>query len=615
MRKWLGAVTALATAAAVTSTTGTALADYSLSILHFNDFHARFEPINRFDSTCKPEDDAEGKCFGGIARIKTKVDERRAALDKIDRPNLFLIAGDMFQGSLYYTAFKGRASASFMNSMGVDAFVLGNHEFDDGPPVLADFLAATNFPTIAGNVYFGSEPSLKGKVPPYLIVEAGGEKIGIIGVVTTDTAEIAAPGENIAFIDTIRYLDSIVPEVEAQGTNKIIVLSHVGYAEDLAIAKAVRGIDVIVGGHTNTLLSNADPKADGPYPVMVENPDGKKTAIVQVYAYSKYLGELTVKFDDNGDVVFATGNTHLLDAKVKADEAFAARLAGLSAELDKVRNAVVGSAAAVIDGNRESCRVQECAMGNLVADAMLQRVKDQGVSIAIQNGGGLRASIDDGEITMGEVLTVLPFQNTLSTFQLKGSDVIAALENGVSQVEEVKGRFPQVAGLRYAWDPAAEPLGGRIKQAQVMADGGWVDIDPDAAYGLVSNNYMRGGGDGYKVFRDNGMNAYDYGPSLEEVVADYLANNQPYAPYTDGRIIQGASFMMAKADDTAMEKDEEMASDDKMMAGDYVVKRGDNLWNIAKDHYGDPMVWPKISDANKLRNPDIINIGQELMLP
>jgi 5'-nucleotidase/UDP-sugar diphosphatase len=175
-------------------------------------------------------------------------------------------------------------------------------------------------------------------------------------------------------------------------------------------------------------------------------------------------------------------------------------------------------------------------MGNLVADAMLARVRDQGISIAIQNGGGLRSSIDAGEVTMGEVLTVLPFQNTLSTFQLKGMDVVAALENGVSQVEEAKGRFPQVAGVTFVFD-GAKPAGERVSDVMVVgADGSKMPIGLDEVYGVVSNNYMRGGGDGYKIFKTSGMKAYDFGPDLADVVAEYLAANQPYKPYLDGRI-------------------------------------------------------------------------------
>ena len=150
--------------------------------------------------------------------------------------------------------------------------------------------------------------------------------------------------------------------------------------------------------------------------------------------------------------------------------------------------------------------------------------------MALQNAGGLRASIDEGEVTMGEVLTVLPFQNTLSTFQVTGKTLLEALESGVSQIEEVAGRFPQVAGMSYTVDPAA-PVGERISDVMV----GDAPIDPAATYGVVSNNYVRGGGDGYAMFVD-AENAYDFGPDVAEVVAEYLAEQGPYTPAVEGRI-------------------------------------------------------------------------------
>jgi len=149
---------------------------------------------------------------------------------------------------------------------------------------------------------------------------------------------------------------------------------------------------------------------------------------------------------------------------------------------------------------------------------------------AIDRPNVLGASIDAGEVTMGEVISVLPFQNTLSTFEVTGAQILAALENGVSQVEEGAGRFPQVAGMSFAVDLSAEP-GSRVSNVMV----GDAPLDPDATYGAVSNNYVRNGGDGYRMFRD-AMNAYDYGPDLADVTAEYLAANAPYTPYTDGRI-------------------------------------------------------------------------------
>jgi len=524
--------------AATTALTAPAFADYSLTILHLNDLHSRIESINKYDSTCNAESEAEGKCFGGIARIKTMLDERRAALGGEGKNVLTVDAGDQFQGSLFYTTYKGDAAVEFMNGMDIDVMAVGNHEFDDGPAALEAFIDKANFPILSGNIEVNGEPALKGKVPGTLIVEKGGEKIGIVSVLAEDTNETSSPGAGVRFIQAEDYLKGAVEGLEAAGINKIVAVTHMGLPRDMEIAAAVPGIDVIVGGHSHTLLSNTQERASGPYPVIVKNPDGQDVPIVQAYAYGKFLGEIHVTWDDDGNVVNAEGEPILLDASVKPDEAFLARVGELGAPIEELKAKVIGATQDVIDGDRGSCRTGECQMGNLVADAMLDRVKDQGIQLAIQNGGGLRASIDAGEVTMGEVLTVLPFQNTLATFQLKGADVIAALENGVSQVEEVKGRFPQVAGLKLSWTrkkPAGE---GRILLVEVMEDGNWTAIDPDKVYGVVTNNYMRGGGDGYKVFKSAGMNAYDYGPGLEVVVADYLIENGDYKPYTDGRITE-----------------------------------------------------------------------------
>ncbi|KAG1648838.1 Ferrochelatase [Nymphon striatum] len=410
---------------ALALSTGFAAADYTLNILHINDLHSRIEPINRFDSTCGAEDDAEGKCFGGIARNV-----------------LLLDAGDQFQGSLFYTTYKGDAAVEFMNSMGFDAM----------------FIDSANFPVISGNTLVGASTGIEGGLTPYVVKEIAGEKVAIVSVLASDTAETSSPGA--------------VAELEGMGINKIIVLSHVGLARDKEIAASVDGIDVIVGGHS----------AADTYPVRVQNPSGADVPIVQAYAYSKYLGELRVTFDDDGNVLRAHGEPHLLDSSPK----------------------LLAMTTGQIEGNREVCRAQECSMGNLVADAMLDRVKGQGVQIAIQNGGGLRASIDSGEITMGEVLTVLPFQNTLATFEISGEAVVAALENGVSRLADGAGRFPQVSGMSYTFDAEAE-VGSRVSNVKI----GGEPIDLAATYKAVSNNFMRGGGDGYSVFT-SADNAYDY---------------------------------------------------------------------------------------------------------
>ncbi len=508
--------------ALLATTAGMAAADYTLTILHTNDFHARFEPISKYDSGCGEEDNAEGKCFGGSARLVTAVEEARARSNN----SILVDGGDQFQGTLFYTYYKGKLAAEMMNKMGYDGMTVGNHEFDDGPEVLRGFMDAVDFPVLMSNADVSREPLLADKLAKSAVIERGGEKLGLIGLTPQDTDELASPGPNVKFSDPSAAVQGEVDKLTEMGVNKIIVLSHSGYVVDQDVAAKTTGVDVIVGGHTNTLLSNTSDRAEGPYPTMVGS-----TAIVSAYAYGKFLGELNVTFNDAGDVVSATGEPIIMDAAIMEDDATKARIAEAAAPLDEIRNRVVAETAEPIDGERGSCRAQECAMGNLIADAMLDRVKDQGVEIAIQNGGGIRASIDGGEVTMGEVLTVLPFQNTLSTFQVTGETIMAALENGVSQHEDGAGRFPQVAGMSYAFD-VSRPVGSRVSDVLV----GDAPIELGKLYSVVSNNYVRNGGDGYKMFR-SAQNAYDYGPDLADVTAEYMAAQGAFKPYLDGRIV------------------------------------------------------------------------------
>lgn len=533
MHRLLLGTTALAL---MTGFSGSALADFSLQILHINDFHSRFESITKTDSTCNAEGEQKGECFGGIARLKTAIDMKRDAA-KASGGNLVLLsAGDEFQGSLYYTQYKSQIVADFMNDMGFDVVATGNHEFDDGPAEFARFIDLAKFPIVGGNFDTSKDPDLKGRPAGSHILEVAGEKIGVIGALTEETPDIATVGA-VTFSNAEEFVRAEAARLEAEGITKIILLSHLGYEPDKKLAAAVPGVDVIVGGHSHTFLSSTDEKAAGPYPTLVKNPDGADVPVVQAGQYGKYLGDITITWDDAGKVVKAEGAPILLDASVKPDEGFVARVAEAGKPLEELKAKVIGTATAAIEGAREVCRATECAMGNLVSDAMLDRVKGEGITIAIQNGGGLRASIDAGEITMGEVLTVLPFSNTLATFQLKGADIIASLENGLSDIENGAGRFPQVAGLKYSFDKT-KPAGSRLV-GDVMTDenGVWVKLDPEKTYGIVTNNFVRGGGDGYALFGSNALNAYDFGPPLENVLADYIAaKGGSYTPYTDGRI-------------------------------------------------------------------------------
>ena len=598
---------------------GAAFADYELDILHINDLHSRIEPINKFDSTCSAEEEGKNECFGGVARLKTAIDTQRQALS--GKNVLLLNAGDNFQGSLFYTTYKGAAEAEFLNLMKFDAMTVGNHEFDDSEDGLAAFLDKVQFPVVTANVAAGASSKLGDRIKPFIVLDIGGQKVGIVGAVANDTDEISSPGPNVLIGNDVADITAAVAEVKKQGVDKIVALTHVGDPRDLAAIAKIPDVDVVVGGHSHTLLSNTDEKAEGPYPTLVDNPGGYKVPVVQAGAYTKYLGNLKVVFDDHGVVKEAKGDPILIDSSFKPDEAVVARVKELAGPIEEMKAKIVAETAAPIDGSRESCRAGECQMGNLVADALVDRTKGQGVTAAITNGGGLRASIDGGPVSMGEVVTVLPFQNTLSTFQLKGADLVTALENGLSQIEEGAGRFPQVAGMKISFDKS-RPAGSRVVAVEMKEGDAFMPLDPAKVYTLASNNYMRAGGDGYKIFATGATNAYDYGPTLDQVVADYLAANRPYKPYTDGRITAIVAATAGTATDAPAGTTPDAAATatptpQPATAGPtkHVIVRGDTLWDIAKAAYGQGHLWKIISEANGNPKPRALMIGSELQVP
>jgi 5'-nucleotidase/UDP-sugar diphosphatase len=682
-------------ASAIAMSTGASFADYSLNILHINDWHSRIESNNKFESTCSEEDESKGACFGGAARLLTAIAERRKALE--GQNVLLLNAGDNFQGSLFYSTYKGSVETDFLNQMKFDAMALGNHEFDDGEDVLVPFIDKAQFPILGVNIKPNNQSKANGKIKPSVVLDVGGQKIGIVGAVTTDTPEIASPGPNIQFEDDVANITAEVKKLEGEGVNKIIALTHVGYPRDMEAIARIPGVDVVVGGHSHTLLSNKpDDKGAGPYPTMIDNPGGYKVPVVQAASYSKVLGDVVVTFDDAGVVKGAKGDPIWLDKSITPDAAALAKIKELGAPIQEAMKKEVGDTTAAIDGDRKSCRAVECSMGNLIADAMLDRVKGQGVTIAIQNGGGIRASIDQGKVTMGEVFTVLPFQNTLATFQLTGKDLRASIEAGLSEIEEGKGKFPQVAGLKYSFDKAVKPNEGRLKSIETMEGDKWVPLDDAKTYSIVTNNFVRGGGDGYKLFASNATNAYDFGPSLEQVVAAYITANSPYTPKVGDRITDLTSAEVQKQlDEAAAAKKkaaEEKAAAEKAAAeaaakaptapaapaaapaapaaaapaapvvapalpagssdianqapkieaapatpapaapaatapaqaatpaaapakADYIIRKGDTYWWLAKRLLGAHQRWPELQAANPSYDPADLPVGEPLKVP
>ncbi|MEM9787237.1 MAG: metallophosphoesterase, partial [Pseudomonadota bacterium] len=359
----------LTTTCALAITAGMAQADYTLHIIHTNDLHSRIEPINRFDSTCNAEDNAAGECFGGVARVKSKIDELRAEL--ADENVIVLDAGDQYQGSLMFTTYQGDVEIEMMNAIGYDAMSVGNHEFNNGDAGLAKLPDGVDFPVLSGNIDVSQSNELAGKIENHTVLEVGGTRIGLVAALAVDTVETSSPSDAVIFTDEVESLQADVAALTEEGVDIIIALTHVGVNKDMMIAEQVDGLDAVVGGHSHTLFSNTEEGALA-YPTMVGD-----VPVVQAYAYSKYVGHLTLEFDDAGNVTSATGDTILLDASVPEDAALVARVAELAGPIEELKNRIVADAAEAIEGDRSVCRAMECPMGNLVTDAMLARVKDQ----------------------------------------------------------------------------------------------------------------------------------------------------------------------------------------------------------------------------------------------
>ncbi|MFY4774169.1 5'-nucleotidase C-terminal domain-containing protein [Metabacillus sp. RGM 3146] len=504
--------------------------NFDLEVLHTNDTHAHLD---------------------NIARRMTAIKEMRTKVEN----SLLLDAGDVFSGTLYFNEFKGQADLDFMNLAGYDAMTFGNHEFDLGTQPLSSFVRNAKFPFVSANVNFSKDANMKdrftdsvssapkdGNIYSAVVKEINGEKVGIFGLTTAETETISSPGKDISFENYIAEAKKAVQQLKEQGVNKIVALTHIGFQDgggdnDVTLAKEVEGIDVIVGGHSHTLLSA---------PVIDQTGD-EPTVIVQANEYSKYLGVLNVEFDPNGKVIKQDGKLLDLDQKVnneyvyKDDEQAADLLASkYKPAIDAKQKQVVGQAGAPLDGERANVRVKETNLGNLISDGMLAKAKtiNPNTVIALQNGGGIRASIDSGDITMGEILTVMPFGNSLAIMKLTGDEIKAALEHSAEAAPELAGGFLQVSGMKFSYD-SSKPAGQRVQKIEVKEDGKtFTALDPKKEYFVATNTFTAAGGDNYTMFKK----AYDEGRVSEpgfvdwEMFKDYLQANPNVKPVVEGRI-------------------------------------------------------------------------------
>jgi 2',3'-cyclic-nucleotide 2'-phosphodiesterase (5'-nucleotidase family) len=473
-------------------------------ILHTGDIHGHLENMPGL--------------AGAIAEV-------RAGADGEDV--LLFDTGDVFYGSVYGMMYGDQASLWFMNRLGYDAMCLGDSDFDEGLDGLLDFVEGAEFDVVSSNLEFGHVSGFHGLIMQWRVIEKNGERYGIFGLLTRDTLEIAGTGLDIDIGDYKSVAAEMVAGLESQGVDKIIALTHIGWDNDLELAGEVEGIDIIIGGYTHTL-----PEI---YPYVVDE-EGTPTLVVHAGENGEYLGCLDVAFDAAGVISGWEGSRLIaIDDTVDKDAAFVEKLAEYQAPLETMLSEIIGRTLVDLDGERENVRSRETNLGNLVADSMLHAAEQFGADVAIINAGGIRGSIPAGDISLETVISVLPFDNYLVTLNLTGEQIVTALENGVSRVEDVQGRFPQVAGLRFRWDPQAEP-GSRILSVEIKKGETFEPVNPAAVYRIVTSNFLYQGGDGYTVFTA-GTDFVNTGYTDYEVLADYISANSPVYPRIEGRII------------------------------------------------------------------------------
>lgn len=523
----------------------------AMTILHTNDTHSRLK---------------EGSYDGmGFAKIATVVDNYR----QVSPRTLVLDAGDTFHGQTIATLVKGESVVKLMNVIGYDAMTTGNHDYNYGYQRLLELDHLTDFPILAANVLKDGSPVLA----PYVIKGIGGIYVGIFGLATPETTYKTHPKnvEGLTFADPVETARKMVKELTGK-VDIIVALSHLGLDESSEItsrmvAEQVQGIDIIVDGHSHSTLDEG---------LMVGD-----TLIVQAGEYDKNLGVAELLVQD-GKVVKKYAKLVSKDeaAGVAENQEILATLAEVEAENNKITSVVIGETSVVLDGERGHVRAGETNLGNLICDAMIYGT---GADAALTNGGGIRASIDVGEITRGEVITVLPFGNFVVVKKMKGADLLAAVEYGLGQYPKAAGSFSQVGGMTVNFDPSA-PAGSRVTRILV----GGKALDPQKYYTIATNDFLAAGGDGYTMFAN--CETVTEAGGLDEVLAAYIQAKGVVAPVVDGRI------------------------SDKPVAqiSEYMVKPGDTLSELADD-FG--LSLKELIELNSITNPSLIYAGQTLVVP
>lgn len=447
---------------------------------------------------------------------------------------LVLDAGDFSQGDSTVSLSEGATAIELMNMVGYDAVALGNHEFDYGYEVLKQNMASANFPVLAANVKYNGELAFDDAA---VFTTPGGTKIGVFGLDTPETATKAHPGKiaGVTFAGGEEMYqiaqDMVTMLREEEGCNYVICIGHLGIDDETAVTAnrsidllaKVTGIDVFIDGHSHSTEEEIAEKT---------NADRKvgDTVVTSTGTKLENIGVVTIK-----DSTITTECVPTEGIEVPADNEIAARAAAIAAEVEAEYGTVFAKTEVTLNGEKApGNRTEETNLGDLITDALVWKSDLEGEAVdgAITNGGGIRATIEAGDITKKDINTVLPFGNTLSIIKISGSELLEVLEASTFCTPEAIGGFPQVSGIEFTVNTAAAYDAGdeypgttyaapkSINRVTITSVGG-KDFDPSATYTIATNDFMASGGDTYYRFVNATAN-YNLGISMDEVVMDYI---------------------------------------------------------------------------------------------
>ena len=468
-----------------------------LTFLHFNDAY-QISPR---------------RGLGGMGPMATLIQRERARAPQ----SVLTFGGDLISPSLLSGITKGAHMVEFANALRLQVAVLGNHEFDFGPEVLAQRIGESKFPWLGANV-LGTDGKLFPGVSGTKILPMGPVKVGFFGLVTPEARLYIRGGMPVNFAPFLPAARMAVAQLRQEGAQLIVALTHMNLAEDQQLVREVRGLHLVLGGHEHI-------------PITVYE---RGVLILKAGSDAEFLGVADL------DVVIEKGRTTAVPSwrlvanyGVVADPAVQTLVRKYEQQLEREMGQPIGTTETAMDSHAATVRLGEAAIGNLVADAIRGAT---GADVALVNGGGLRGNKDypaGATISARDIFSEMPFGNVVLVLEAKGSDIKAMLEHGLSRAGQEFGGFPQISGVKVVFDPA-KPAGQRIESVLV---GEWA-LDPNRIYRLAVNDFLAAGGDGYAMLQNlKRIVDTNAGPLMAGVVIDHIKQKGTIAPRVEGRIV------------------------------------------------------------------------------